>query len=196
MVKESTDSARALFVSRRKVIQTAAWVAPAVTLVAVAPVAAASFRGPEPVPPGAATSLDGGTSIATFRGGNPNEIRINQTTSGFGFFIFDGNGDEYPAGSYVASTPTITVEWAGIGNYTPVLRDLRGWLKIAGSTASGTSGSLVFLYGGQLLNGAVNRVPAPYVALRPTSGNTLGSTRATVEAGAVNFDTIDSSVTI
>ncbi|MFS0792879.1 hypothetical protein [Microbacterium sp. 1P10AE] len=196
MSEESQDFARNSFVSRRSVVHTAAWIAPVIAVAATAPLAAASLRGPDPVPPGAATSLDGGTSIATYRGGNPNEIRINQTTSGFGFFIFDGNGDEYPAGSYVASTPTITVEWAGIGDYTPVLRDLRGWLKIAGSTASGTSGSLVFLYGGQLLNGAVNRVPAPYVALRPTSGNTLGSTRATVEAGAVNFDTIDSSVTI
>lgn len=148
------------------------------------------------MPPGAATSLDGGTSIATYRGGNPNEIRINQSTSGFGFFIFDDDGNEYPAGTYVASTPTITVEWTGTGDFTPVLRDLRGWLRVSGSTAAGTSGSIVFLYGSQLLNGAINRVLAPYVVLRPTSGNTLGSTRATVEAGAVNFDTIDSSVTI
>jgi hypothetical protein len=196
MVTASQDSTHGNPVGRRHVIQTAAWIAPVAAVVAVAPVVAASLRGPDPVPAGAATSLDGGTSIATYRGGNPNEIRINQTTSGFGFFIFDANGDEYPAGVYMASTPTIGVEWTGIGDYTPVLRDLRGWLKVSGSTASGTSGSLTFLYGGQLLNGAINRVPAPYVALRPTSGNVLGPTRATVEAGAVNFDTIDSSVTI
>lgn len=196
MVMDAPDSADGDLVSRRIVITTAAWITPAIAVIASAPAVTASIRGPEPVPSGAATSLDGGTSIATYRGGSPNEIRINQTTSGFGFFIFDDDGDEYPAGTYVASTPTITVEWTGTGDYTPVLRDLRGWVKVAGATTSGTSGSITFLYGGQLLNGATNRVPAPYVALRPTSGNTLGSTRATVEAGAVNFDTIDSSVTI
>ncbi|MBT9608035.1 hypothetical protein [Microbacterium sp.] len=196
MSTETTQPGRDGSVSRRTVIKTAAWAVPVVAVAVAAPLASASTTGPEPVQPGSATTLDGGTSISTYRGGNPNEIRINQSTSGFGFFIFDANGVEYPDGTYVASTPTITVTWNGVGDYTPILRDLRGWTQSGGSTASGTTGSITFLYSGQLLNGASNRVPAPYVVLRPTTGNALGSTRATVEAAAVNFDTIDSSVTI
>lgn len=193
MSNEKSDSVTGS-VSRRTVIKTAAWAAPVIAVAVAAPLAAAS--GPQPVPQGAATTLDGGTSISTYRGGSPNEIRINQSTAGFGFFIFDGNGDEYPAGTYVASTPTITVSWTGSGDYTPILQNLRGWTQVSGSVAAGTSGTITLAYSGQLLNGSANRVPAPYVILRPTSGSTLPPTRATVEAAAVNFDTIDSSVTI
>ncbi|MEV7756298.1 hypothetical protein AB0O16_01065 [Microbacterium sp. NPDC089180] len=183
-------------VSRRAVIKTAAWAAPVIAVAVAAPLASASTTGPQPVPSGSASTLDGGTSISTYRGGNPNEIRINQSTSGFGFFIYDGNGDEYPAGSYYASAPTITVKWSGSGDYTPILQNLRGWTQSGGTVASGTSGSITFSYSGQLLNGSANRVPAPFVILRPTSGNTLPPTRAVVEASAVNFETIDSGVTI
>lgn len=196
MTTHFAQTAREGSVSRRAVVGAVAWAAPAVAMMVNSPFAAASTREPTPVPPGSVASLDGGTSIATFRGGSPNEIRMNQTTSGFGFFIFDADGDEYPAGTYVASTPTITVTWEGTGDYTPVLRQLRGWTQSAGSTASGLSGSITFLYPGQLLNGAANRVPAPYVALRPTSGTALGPTQATVQASAVYFDTIASAVTI
>lgn len=194
----STDVSDAVHgaVTRRTVIKTAAWAAPVIAVAVATPLAAASATGPQPVPQGAATTLDGGTSISTYRGGNPNEIRINQSAAGFGFFIFDGNGDEYPDGTYIASTPTITVSWTGSGSYTPILQNLRGWTQSSGSLAAGTSGSVTLTYSGQLLNGASNRVTAPYLILRPTSGNTLPPTRATVEASAVNFDTIDSSVTI
>ena len=196
MSTQFVESVRDDSVNRRAVVGAVAWIAPVVAATVAAQLVAASTRQPTPVPPAAVTALDGGTSIATYRGGSPNEIRMDQTTSGFGFFIFDEDGAEFPAGTYVASTPTITVMWEGTGDFTPVLRALRGWTQSAGSTASGTSGSISFLYPGQLLNGAANRVPAPYVALRPTSGTVLGPTQATVQAGATYFDTIASVVTI
>lgn len=182
-------------VSRRTVIKTAAWAAPVVAVAVAAPLAAASTTGPQPVPSGANGVLDGGISVGSNRSSTPNEIRINQTTSGFGYFLYDSNGDEYPDGTYYADAPTITISWSGTGNYTPSVRDARNWVQV-GSLTAGTSGSVIFTYPGQLLNGAVNRVPAPYIVLKPTTGTTLPPTTARVEATATNFDKIAGSITI
>jgi len=182
-------------ISRRSVIKAAAWAAPVVAVAVAAPLASAS-TGPQPVGPGSNAELDGGVSIGTYRGGNPNEVRVNQTAAGFGFYIFDSNGDEYPDGTYQASTPTITVSWSASASYTPVLQNLRGWTQVGGSTAAGTSGSISFTYAGPFLNGATNRIPAPYVVLRPTTGNSLPTASVTARATAQYFDAISQTIDV